>query len=176
MGPLGLGAVGLTYTYHVRIRTMLLASLGVAVSAYVGGVTGHIDWLAILVAGVWGVGAGFLVAISQRAMIIGLQSTVALIILAHFSVNPLQALGQAGLMFAGALLQTLLACIPFPWQRFGAERAALSTVYQVLADTVEYPTDSEVGQQVREVFVQAGEVLADSHPRSQKGQHILWFA
>lgn len=168
-GAAGLGAVGLTYTYHVRIRTMLLASLGVAVSAYVGGVTGHIDWLAILVVGVWGVGAGFLVAISQRAMIIGLQSTVALIILAHFSVNPLQALGQAGLMFAGALLQTLLAFIPFPWQRFGAERAALSTVYQVLADTVEYPTDSDVGQQVREVFVKAGDVLTDSHPRSQQG-------
>ena len=168
-GAAGLGAVGLTYTYHVRIRTMLLASLGVAVSAYVGGVTGHIDWLAILVVGVWGVGAGFLVAISQRAMIIGLQSTVALIILAHFSVNPLQALGQAGLMFAGALLQTLLALIPFPWHRFGAERAALSTVYQVLADTVEYPTDNEVGQQVREVFVKAGDVLTDSHPRSQKG-------
>ena len=169
-GAAGVGAVGLTYTYRVRTRTMLLASLGVAVSACVGGVTGHIDWLAILVVGVWGVGAGFLVAISQRAMIIGLQSTIALIILAHFSASPEQALVQSGLMFAGALLQTFLAFLPSPWVRFGPETAALSTVYQVLADSVEYSTDSDVGQQVREAFVNAGEVLADNKPRSRKGK------
>ncbi len=75
-----LGAVGLTYTQRARTRTLLLACLGIALSAFVGTITGDIPWLAVLLIGIWGFGAGLLVSISQSAMIIGLQSA-----LAHFS-------------------------------------------------------------------------------------------
>jgi len=111
-GAASLGAVGLTYTYRARIRTMLLACLGIALSAFVGSITSRIDWLAILAAGLWGIGAGMLVAISQPAMVIGLQSVIALIILSHFELDPFHAAIQAALMFAGALLQVILIVIP----------------------------------------------------------------
>jgi len=125
-GAAMLGPVGLNYTYRARVRTMLLACFGIALSVFVGATTSHIDWLAILVAGIWGIAAGLLVSISQPAMVIGLQSVVALIIFYHFELDPLQAALQAGLLFAGALLQVVLAIIPLPWQDTAPERAALA--------------------------------------------------
>src|SRR2546421_885047 len=86
-----LGGVGLTYTYRTRTRTMLLDCLGVALSAFVGSLTSHIGWLSVLVAGIWGIGAGLMVSISQPATVIGLQSTLALIILTHFELDPAHA-------------------------------------------------------------------------------------
>ena len=172
-GAASLGAVGLTYTYHARTRTMLLACFGVALSAFVGAISGRIDWLAILVAGVWGVGAGLLVAISQPAMIIGLQSTVALIILSHFALDPLHAAIQASLMFAGALLQTLLAIVPVPWRRTAPERAALARVYQKLADYALDPTNEESGQRLRDALLQAHSTLSDVTVQSHNGRIFL---
>src|SRR5947208_1375211 len=102
-GAATLGAVGLTSTHHARVRTLLLACAGIAISAFVGAITGRIDWLAILVAGLWGIGAGLLVSVGQTATIAGLQSTLALIILSHFALDPSHAAIQAALMFAGAL-------------------------------------------------------------------------
>src|SRR5436853_4321603 len=101
-GAVSLGMVGLTYAHRARMRTMLLACAAVAISAFVGSITSRIDWLAILAVGIWGIGAGLLVAVSQSAMVIGLQALTALIILSHFILDPLHAVLQAALMFAGA--------------------------------------------------------------------------
>ncbi len=52
-GAATVGSVGLTSTYRSRTRTMLLASVGIAFSAFIGSITGPIGWLSILVAGIW---------------------------------------------------------------------------------------------------------------------------
>jgi uncharacterized membrane protein YccC len=169
-GAVGLGAVGLTNPYHVRLKTMLLASLGVVVSAFIGGATGRIDWLAILMAGIWGVGAGLFVAIGQTAMIVGLQSTVALIIFAHFSLTPVQAFIEAMLMFAGALLQILLAMIPIPRQRFVPERAALANVYLALAKYAEDAASQTASHQTNDALVKAESTLAGGNSQRQQGR------
>src|SRR2546429_4392684 len=62
-GALSLGSIGLSDPHHVRARTMLLACVGIAISAFVGSITSHISWLAILVVGLWGFGAGLLVSL-----------------------------------------------------------------------------------------------------------------
>lgn len=157
-GAATLGAVGLTYTYRARTRVLLLACLGIAFSAFVGSITSRIDWLAILVVGLWGFGAGLLVALGQSAMVIGLQAVVALIVLSHFALDPLHALLQAALMLAGALFQTLLAIIPFPWRQTAPERAALVALYFRLAD---YAVQQE-GAAVRDALLRANTVLSDS--------------
>jgi uncharacterized membrane protein YccC len=169
-GALMLGSVGLTYTYHARNRTMLLACVGIGLSALVGGITGRIDWLAILVAGIWGIGAGLLVSISQAAMIIGLQSAIALIILSGFAFNPAYALIQAGLMFAGALLQVALAIIALPWKNRAPELSALSAVYQKLADYAIDPANDQSEQQLQDALLQAQSTLSDSDIESQQGK------
>ncbi len=172
-GAATLGAVGLTYTYRARTRTLLLACAGIAFSAFVGSIVGRIDWLAILVLGLWGFGAGLLAAISQPAMVIGIQSVLALIILTHFALDPLHALLQALLMLVGALFQTLLAIIPFPRRYTTPERAALSSVYQKLAD---YTIDSVKEQNRRDIrssLLNAYTTLGDTNVRSPQGKMFI---
>ncbi|GCE22958.1 hypothetical protein KDK_67580 [Dictyobacter kobayashii] len=168
-GASSLGTVSLNATHSIRIRTMLLASLGVAVSACVGALTGPYPWLSVLLIGLWSFVAGLLVVISQRAMIIGLQSTVALIILTHFTLSPTQALLEALLMLIGALFQTLLSLIPL-WQRVGSERTLLSNSYQALAD---YAADSSDISNIRQVNIelrQTEETLNDSKSSRRKAK------
>lgn len=162
-----LGSVGLTYTYRARTRT-LLDCLGIALAAFVGSVTGHYAWLSILAVGIWGIGAGLLVAVSQSAMVIGIQSTLALIILTHFELDPAHAAIQAALMFAGALLQTLLRLIPSPWKSTSPERAALTAIYQKLASYAENP-EQEQSAQLRDALLKAQSTLEGSNTRSQQG-------
>jgi uncharacterized membrane protein YccC len=165
-----LGAVGLTFTHRARVRTLLLACLGIALSAFIGTITGNIPWLAILLIGIWGFGAGLLVAISQPAMIIGLQSTLALIIFSHYATDPAHAALEAALLFCGALLQALFALIPIPLEKTSAERSALSAVYSTLADYAAYPTDEEIAGQLRNALQQAHTTLFDTDLHSRQGQ------
>jgi hypothetical protein len=149
---------------------MLLASMGVAVSAFVGGVCGSVIWLAKVVAGFWGFAAGILVAVGQSAMIFGLQSAIALVILEHFSSTPAQAVKFASLMFAGALLQTILAALPFPWLQNNPERTALANVYRTLATYAEDPSSHTRLRQVGDALLKAEATLAGSSAHSQQGK------
>lgn len=169
-GAATVGSVGLTSTYRSRTRTMLLASAGIAFSAFIGSITGPIAWLSILVAGIWGIGAGMLVSLSQPMMVIGLQSALALIILSHFALDPFHALLQAALMFAGAVLQTILAIVPVPWQQTAPEREALSTLYQKLADYAVQLPQEQNGQEVRDALLQAYSTVTDSNLQSRQGK------
>lgn len=139
-GAASLGTVGLNVDYSTRIRTMMFASLGVAISACIGALVGPYVWLSILIIALWSFGTGLLIVINQNMMIIGLQSTLALIILTHFTLSPLQALLQALLMLIGALIQTLLSVGLF-WQRIGTDQTLLANIYQGLADYAEDPHD-----------------------------------
>lgn len=167
-GAITVGSVGLTYTYRERTRIMLLDCVGVALSAFVGSVTGSIGWLSVLVAGIWGIGAGLLVAISQPAMVIGLQSAIVLIVLTHFELDPAHAAIQAILMLIGALFQTLLAIVPSPWKSMYAERTALAGVYHKLADYAGNLTDEQSREQVRDALLGAQSTLASGHAQSQQ--------
>ncbi len=109
-------------------------------------------------------------------MIIGLQSALALIILSHFSLDPVHAILQAALMLAGALLQTLLAIVPVPWQQTVPERETLSTLYQKLADyAIQLPQehnerDAQASQKVRDALLQAYSTVMDSNLQSRQGK------
>ncbi len=161
------GGIGLTYTYRVRARTLLLACAANALAAFVGSLTGDNPWLSVLLAGLWGLGAGLLVAIDLPAMVIGLQACLTLIILSHFALPPAQAATEAALILAGALWQTLLALIPLPWRFAAPERAALAAVYRRLADYADHPTDSQSRAQLRDALVQAQQTIGDAPARGQ---------
>ncbi len=163
-----IGGLGLNFTYRARVRSLLRSSLGIGLSALVGGFTGGRSWLDIPVAGVWGFGAGLLVSVSQAASFIGLQAALVLIVFSHFVLSPAQTLHYAALVFLGALIQTGLAVIPVPWLCFGVERGALLTVYQTLADYAENDAPVDMGRPIGEAFVKAETTLAESNPRSPK--------
>lgn len=170
-GAATVGTVGLAYTYRARARAMLLACTVIAISAFVGSVVGHVDWLAILVTGLWGLGAGLLVAINQEAMVIGLQAVTALILLSHFSLTIYQAALQALLMFAGALIQTVLGLLPTPWYPAGVERNAVGNLYEQLANYAAH-LDEEPGQQLQTALLNAGSILSEVNAQSRRGQSL----
>lgn len=167
-GAASLGSTGLSFTYPARTRTMLLASLGLIISALIGGLVGHIWWLVVLAIALWGFGGGFIICLGQPAMIIGLQATIAMIVFAHVPLTPLQTLYQAGLVGAGALLQTLLAIIPFTHQRADVEHAALSSIYQALSKYAKDADKPQSGAAVNEALVQAENTLDQLPPHYQK--------
>ncbi|GHO70561.1 hypothetical protein KSC_094530 [Ktedonobacter sp. SOSP1-52] len=166
-GAASLGSVALDASSSARTRTMFLACVGIAASAFVGSVTSQIDWLAILVIGIWGFGAGMLVALNRFAMIIGLQSTIALIILSHFKLDPLNAALQALLMFVGALFQAGLGLLTARWQRTKIERHVLATAYRQLADYASDP--GSTFPQTRDALSNAQTVLAESSISEREG-------
>ncbi len=172
-GAIGMGSIGLTYINKARIRTILLACVGIAVSVFVGAVTGRITLLAILVVGIWGFGAGMLACLAMPALMIGSQAVVALIILSHFALTPLQSAQQGALFFAGALFQALLALLFSPWQRGVAERNALAIVFQRLADYVVNPNVEASGEQLRDALMKAQLTLSESNDQSQQGKVFL---
>jgi uncharacterized membrane protein YccC len=172
-GALGIGSVGLTYTYRARIRTMFLACIAVAISAFVGAITSHLGFLAILILGVWGFGAGLLASLGQPALIIGLQAVVALIILSHFALSPLQAALQALLFFTGGVFQIVLALLFAPLQRTTIEREALTAAFQQLADYAISQDRESSGEQLRDALMKAQTILADSNDQSQQGSILF---
>ncbi|GHO46789.1 hypothetical protein KSX_49520 [Ktedonospora formicarum] len=159
-GAIGIGSVGLNATSSARVRAMLLACVGVAVSAFVGSATSRIDWLAILVAGIWGVGVGMLVPLGKYATPIGLQAAAALIVLSHFSLDPLHAALQAFLIFAGALLQTGLIWLVSRGYVTTIERITLAQAYEILAEHVHGSVEGV--RPVGEALLNAYEMLAES--------------
>ncbi|GCE16097.1 FUSC family protein [Tengunoibacter tsumagoiensis] len=168
-GAATLGTVGIASPYRTRIRTLLLACLGIACSAFIGSITGPIPWLSVIVTGVWGIGAGLLVALGTPAMLIGLQSMVALIILSHYTLDPFHAFLQASLMLAGALFQTAMVLIPLPRQQSMIERNVLATTYQSLAKFASGPSDPQLNTALSTAFIKAQTTLAEINTQSQQG-------
>jgi len=85
-------------------------------------------------------------------------------------LNPLQAIIQAALILAGALLQVILAIIPFPWQATAPERGVLAEAYQKLADYTFDPSNEQRREQTRDALLKAHSTLSDSNIQSQKGK------
>jgi uncharacterized membrane protein YccC len=169
-GSLTLGFVGLQYPYRARVRAMLLASLFVALSALVGGLTGSVGWLLTLVTGLWGVVVGLFASISPLALVIGLQACSALIVFAHFALTPVQALQIAVLVGLGALFQTLLAIIPSPWTNMAPERSALAAIYQKLAGYADNVFSQQDVLHLADVLLQGHTTLLYSNTTTEQGK------
>jgi uncharacterized membrane protein YccC len=133
-GALVVGFADLGGPYLGRARTLLAASVAVALSTLVGLLTGGNDWLTVLLMGVWGLGAGLTVALGQSASFVGLMSALALLLAADFPADGPEAMRRSALVLAGGLLETLLAVVVWPIRPTGPERAAVAAAGRDLAD------------------------------------------
>jgi uncharacterized membrane protein YccC len=141
------GALNVAYSdgrdpYAQRARRMLLWCFLGALAVFLGSVTGKYDVPAIAMAAAWAFGAGLLVSVSTRAADLGLNTLVTLIVFAaRGALSPKGALIAASLVLGGGLLQTLLAVLFWPVQRYEPERRAIGSVYRELAKEVDPHTD-----------------------------------
>ncbi len=148
--------------YRDRARRMLAAGVCSAISVFVGSATGSLAGLAVLLAALWGFGGGLLVALGQAATQIGLSSVVLLLVFGARPAAPGQAALQAGLVLAGAVLQTALAVAAWPVRPFGPQRAALSAAFERLAATTRTPPDPRGAPPATDEITNARLTLAGS--------------
>ncbi|MDM7553824.1 FUSC family protein [Xanthomonas fragariae] len=119
--------------YRARLQRMLMAALAAGLAALLGIWVGH-DTPALVVAGLLlGLGGGLLVALGPVAARVGLTSMILLVVSADMRLPTEQAPSVAALIFAGGLLQVVLALAAWPLQRYRPERFALADLMRQLA-------------------------------------------
>ncbi|MGH8116401.1 MAG: FUSC family protein [Rhodanobacteraceae bacterium] len=125
--------------YRIRLEHMLLTAFVAGVAGFAGMTLGHWPGALVAAVAVWGFAAAFMVAVSAHATRVGLTSMILLVVMGADPAPPLQALGVAGLLFAGGLLQTLFAIAAWPLQRYRPERLALAHALRGLAGSAREP-------------------------------------
>src|SRR3546814_9758782 len=113
---------------------MLMASTVAGLSALVGILVGGHTWLFVLAAALAGLFGGLLVALGPVVARVGMTSMIVLVVTADLQVPIVHAPAVATLIFAGGVLQMLMAVAAWPLQRYRPERFALATVMQQLAE------------------------------------------
>ena len=160
--------------YRIRLSAVLLATVGVAFSTFVGVAVGDVLWLFALTTAVWGLVAGMLVSLGVAAGIIGVQSVVGLLIITQYSMPLEDGLGRAGLVLLGGLVQVVLLLTAWPLRRSPVERSALAQVYRSLASyAAALPAGVAEPPDVRPL-AEARRALRDPQP-FLRDEHALLF-
>lgn len=142
-----IGAITTMFTdqpgpYRQRMRHMLMAATAGGLSALVGIMVGGHTWLFVMAATLAGLLGGMLVALGPVTARVGMTSMIVMIITADMHVPITHAPGVAALIFAGGLLQMLVAVAAWPLQRYRPERFALAAVLQQLAEVARTRPDA----------------------------------
>jgi len=115
------------------LAVMAVDACIMALSTFVGCVTGSVLWVHVLVLCLWSLAGGLLVGVGNRGGVVGNQAIIAVVVFGRFSQPPAQALGLAGLVLTGGLAQVLFLSIirwPLPLR---AQRQATARAYRKLA-------------------------------------------
>jgi uncharacterized membrane protein YccC len=136
---MGAGAMLVGIAWRVtggRPPLMLMATdAGVmAVSTFVGCVSGSVSWLHIAVLCLWSLMGGLLVGVGNRGGVVGTQAIIAVVVFGRFSEPVLPALGLAALVLTGGLAQVVfLSVVRWP-PPLRAQRAATAAAYRALSE------------------------------------------
>ena len=96
-----------------RVAPMLLATLGMCVSSWLGTLAGAATWSTVGLAALWGFGYVAISALGLGPQWIALQSVIWMIISTAFPAPGIHALTRGAFVLAGGLLQ--LGCIELLW-------------------------------------------------------------
>jgi len=116
-----------------RLALLATDATVMAISTFVGCLTGSIPWLHFGLLAVWALAGGLLVALGNRGGVIGTQAMIAFVVFGRFSQPAAASLGLAGLVLAGGFAQVIFQAVvrwptPMRWQR-----AATANAYRALA-------------------------------------------
>ncbi|SOD73839.1 uncharacterized membrane protein YccC [Jatrophihabitans sp. GAS493] len=162
--------------YRLRMARMLISALVAGVTAGLAAGFGHSLALSALLLAVCAFSAGLLVMFGPSAAQVGVAATGCALILGHIPERPLGALDTGLLVFAGGVVQMLLAITAWPLRRHGPERRALAGLYEELADLAARPIDSSVSPPLGETIAQTRAVLTGAgrdHGPSVEAYRVL---
>ena len=162
------GAINTMFTdqpgpYRQRMQRMLLAALAAGLSALIGILIGEHTTLFVIAAVMFGLIGGLLVALGPVAARVGLTSMIVMMITADMGLPVVHAPGVAAMIFAGGLLQMLLALAAWPLQRYRPERFALAAVLQQLAGVARTRPDPSQPPPVSMAAMEALQTLHGQH-------------
>lgn len=164
IGALCAGFASFQGAYRRRVGITVLVGVGMAAATLTGAIAQRADWSAIIVVAAWAFIAGMLTCLSQAALVVGLQWAVAVIIVNAVPMTTAQALVRAGMILAGALVQTVLTVFAWPVRTYRIERDAVAALYLDLAS---YADAIARGEQIGvppTALDDAAHVLSDPHP------------
>ncbi len=149
--------------YRARMRRMLMAALAAGGAALLGMLIGaHTPALA-LAALLLGLGGGLLVALGPVAARVGLTSMILLVVSADVRLPAAQSVGVAALIFAGGVLQMLMALAAWPLQRYRPERFALAELMRQLAGIARQRPSATLAPPATEAVLEAMVMLHGEH-------------
>ena len=162
------GAINTMFTdmpgpYRLRMQRMLMAATAAGLSALVGILIGAHTVVFVVAAILFGLLGGLLVALGPVAARVGLTSMIVMMITADMGLPVMHAPGVAAMIFAGGLLQMLLALAAWPLQRYRPERFALATVLQQLAVVARTRPEASQPPPVSQAAMEALEMLHGQH-------------
>jgi uncharacterized membrane protein YccC len=160
--------------YRTRAAAMLFTSAAMAFATFVASVSGANVYAAVAVAVVFAFGAGIVASLGPVSTTIGLNSLVALAIFGQFHDTPLQALGLAGLVASGGILQTILLVSVWPLAGFSAERKVLSDAYRTLAAYAGDFPRVKLRSPGSEAFSALHATLEDPQPFARRGDIVAF--
>ncbi|HET9075673.1 MAG TPA: FUSC family protein [Acidimicrobiales bacterium] len=133
IGALSAGMASHQGTYRSRAAVVMAASAGMAFTAFLGALVGHILGLDMVVTGLIGFCAGMLVSLGPAGSVVGIQAVVGLVVFSQFHLSVAVSARNGGLILLGGLVQTVLVVVLWPLRRFPAERRALGDAFARLA-------------------------------------------
>jgi uncharacterized membrane protein YccC len=114
------------------VGVMAIDALVMALSTFVGSVTGSVTWVHLCVLCLWSLIGGLLVVIGNRGGAVGIQAIIAVVVFGRFSEPAPAALSLAGLVLVGGLAQVLLQSLVRWPPPLRAQRAATAAAYREL--------------------------------------------
>jgi uncharacterized membrane protein YccC len=159
------GALNVAYSdgndpYAQRARRMLSSSALCASGVLLGALFGNHNAIAVILATIWALAAGMMVAVDTTAADLGVISLVTLLIYASQPLTSHQAVVSSLLALAGGVLQTSLSVALWPVQRYEPERRALANVFLELAQAAEQPLVATAAPPASVYSAQAQEALS----------------
>ena len=175
LGALPAGFASFEGVTRSRIMAVVVATVGMAVSTFVGGTVAWLaPWLFVPVVIVWGAITGLAVCLGRRASIAVLQWPVALLIAAGLPLSPGAAALRAVLVLAGGAFQGLLVVCSWLVRPGARERAALADRF---AGLERYASDIAAGARRPPAPIEfaAVENLQDPNPLLSSRTHLIFM-
>ena len=123
LGALPAGVTSFQGETRSRVIVVVLASLGMAVSTFIGATTAAAwPWMLVPVVAIWGFFTGLSACLGPAPNIAVLQWSIALLIAVGLPSGPREAAVRAGLVLAGGLLQSALVAASWALRPGATER------------------------------------------------------
>jgi len=174
LGALPAGFASFQGQSRTRVAAIALASIGMAVSTFVGATTAaSTPWLLPAIIAIWAYITGLSICLGPVASVAVLQWSVALIIAIGLPLGPEEAAVRSAFVLAGGFLQAALVAMSWTLRTGSTERTALAQSYRALAAYASQLATGPSAAPPPPAAFPAATALADANPLLPARERLL---